>query len=174
MQTSFQIERQTVTFNAMRIRPELQDENPLPDIDLFFTARMGNDSLALLAPDMRSLLYKKGDQQTTDGSEAGLTVLRFPELGRQRIKKEIVGAEVTVHYGVGESNGKSTDIVIAEAIVDRFFVDPMEGGTIILGWRVRGKPTGEENGRLSLILGRETTLTVVPPEEKQGSLGLDQ
>lgn len=172
MQIQFALTKQTVTFTAMRIRPELQDENPLPDIDLFFTSRMGNDALAMFDPDLCSFLYKRGEQQTTDGSEPGLTVLRYAEIGRQRIKKEVVGAATTIHYGVGASNGKTTDILLAETTVDRFYVDPMEGGTILLGWRVRGKPTGEENGRLSLILGRETSLTIVPPEEKQGSLGV--
>lgn len=174
MKPTFALERQTVTFTVMKLRPELKEDNQLPDVDLYFTARMGNEALAMIAPEMRSFLYKKGDQMTTDGNEPGLTVLRFPDLARQRIKKEIVGATVTAHFGVGESNGKSGDIVMDSATVDRFFVDPMEGGTILLGWRIRSKPTGEENGRLSLILGREVSLSVVSPEDKQGSLGLVQ
>lgn len=61
MQTAFSLARQKVMFTAMKIRPELKDANPLPDIDLVFSIRAGSEFLALIAPEMRSFLYKQGD-----------------------------------------------------------------------------------------------------------------
>jgi hypothetical protein len=173
MQNLFSLDHQIVTLKAIKLRAELKEENGLLDVELFFVARMGNDALVMIAPDLRSLLYKRGEQMTTDSDEPGLTELRMPELEALNIKKEIVGADVTLHYGVGESNGRSTDISLPDTKkIDTFYVLPMQGGTNTIGWRVCCKPQFEQLGDIGRVLGREAPLTIVTPEDKQGSLGV--
>lgn len=166
---AFNLDHQPAKLVGMKIREELKDERGLPDVYLSFLCRMSAAALAMISPELRTFLYKSGPQQDLEGGDDGDS-LRFPELGTQHVSKKVTGAHFTLHYGVGESNGASTEPVSEETQIDTFTLDAQEGGTVLVGFRVWGKFTGPQIGNLALTLGRDTEISTYCPEPAQGSL----
>ncbi len=140
-------------------RAELHGEDPQPACDLKIEMNVSNGLLAEFHPTLRSFLYEKDDSQL-DLAEDSLTHLRMPKLGPLKWDEELVGAEVTVHRGLG---GKS-DIVLPGCSVNNFVLAPQEGGSVMLCFRVQGHPDEKQFGRLCSIIGSEIEITVMPPE----------
>ncbi|GAA4322001.1 hypothetical protein GCM10023144_01630 [Pigmentiphaga soli] len=166
---AFNLDHQPAQLVGIKLREELKDERGLPDVYLSFLCRMSAAALAMISPELRTFLYKSGAQQDIDGSDDGDS-LRFPELGKQHVSKKVTGAHFTLHYGVGESNGVSTEPVSEDTQIDKFTLDPQEGGTVLVGFRVWGKFTGPQIGSLALTLGHETAISTHCPEPAQGQL----
>lgn len=72
-----------------------------------------------------------------------------------------MGAELTVHYGTG---GKS-DITLEDCTVDGFALEPMDGGTVVITFRVKCNPDEKAVGKLSTLMGGEIEFSLVPPED---------
>ena len=49
----------------------------------------------------------------------------------------------------------------------------MEGGSVIITFRVKCHPSGEQVKKLYEVLGNEITISITPAVDKQGSLGLN-
>jgi hypothetical protein len=159
----FELTEQASKVVNVNPRPELHGEDPKPAADLHFEAKLSNDCLAMFAPSLRSSLYMKDDAQPDLVSQADpshRTKLQFPKLGAPlKWKDEIAGATVTVHYGATERS----NIVLANCTVGKFELEPEEGGTVVVGFRVQCHPTEEQAGKLCMMVGLMMPVTVTPP-----------
>ena len=163
----FTLQEQQAKFVNFNPRPELHGENPKPAADLHFAVNVPNDDLAELHPDLKGLLYvfdatRGGDliDEARKEEKGYLPHLRFPKLGGPlKWKDEIIGAPVTVKYGKAK-------VKLDGCIVCDLKIEPQEGGTVTLGFRVQGHPTEKDAGHLYMMVGQTVEVTV--EESKYG------
>lgn len=167
----FSITEQTASLAHINVRTERHGEEPAGAADLKISFTDGNGVLSEFHPVLRSFLYKQEespDQAEMPVGEA-LTVRRFGDLiEKLRLKHELVGAKVLIGFGLGDAS----DIELDPADVDGFAAEIMEGGSVIITFRVKCHPSGEQVKKLYEVLGNEITISVTPAVDKQGSLGL--
>lgn len=163
MNQEFRLTHAIATVTKTSERAELKHPAGLLDKYLFFRVRVGGQVINTLLEDMSKFLYTEADQMDIDGENEG--DLRYPELGALKIKHKMVGAKVTIHFGIGGS-----DMVFDSRQVDNFEIEAMQGGTFVLDFRAWIKPEFAQLDSLGRILGRECELSVEPATEAQGSL----
>jgi hypothetical protein len=73
--------------------------------------------------------------------------------------EELVGAIVTVAYGVG------SPMRFADARVNQFKLTPHPGGVVIIQCRVQCRPSEQQIGKLYLLQSRAVTLTIEPANQ---------
>lgn len=74
---------------------------------------------------------------------------------------------------IGFGLGGASDIELDPADVDGFAAELMEGGSVVITFRVKCHPSGEQIKKLYEVLGNEITISITPAQEKQQSLGLN-
>lgn len=161
MHQQFALTNQSATLTSFNPRSEQHGDEPTPAADLKFAVAMESALLAMLDPQLRHTLYCKREGVDPDlvNQAHEAPNLRFPKLEPLRWKHEIVGATLTVHHGLGGAS----DIVIDGCNVNKFSVDPQEGGTVIVGFRVQCKPSEAACGKLCLLIGEGVDITLEPP-----------
>lgn len=168
----FSITEQTATLAHINVRTERHGEEPAGAADLKISFTDGNGVLSEFHPVLRSFLYKQEespDQAEMPVGEA-LTVRRFGDLiEKLRLKHELVGAKVLIGFGLG---GAGSDIELETVDVDGFSAELMEGGSVILTFRIKATPSGEQMKRLYEVMGGEIDISITPAIEKQATLGL--
>lgn len=165
----FELSRANALLISFNPRAEKHGEDPQPAADLRFALNLPSSDLAMLDPTLRSLLFCKDPDRPSDLADQGTETphLRFSKLrGPLEWEHEIIGAQLVVHYGTG---GKS-DIVIEGCNVNKFSIDPQEGGTVIFGFRVQCHPTEHQNGKLSYMIQKDLEISLAPPEEGKADL----
>lgn len=165
----FSITEQTATLAHINVRTERHGDEPAGAADLKIHFTEGNGILSEFHPTLRSMLYKAEESPEQGEMPVGeaLTVRRFGDLIEKiRLKHDLIGASVVIGFGLGGSS----DIQLDTADVDGFAAEIMEGGSVIITFRIKSHPTGEQIKRLYEVLGSEITISVTPAVEKQGSL----
>lgn len=163
----FQVEAVKAKLVHINPRTEKHGDQDVPAADIKIQQQDGNGILSLFHPTLRSFLYEKEDGEL-EGVES-LTRRRFGGLiERLRLDHKVVGAEVKIGFGLGGSS----DIELDTVDVDGFAVELMEGGSVLLTYRIKASPSGEQIKKLYEVLGGEIDITVTPPTDPQGSLGL--
>lgn len=172
-QPTFEIEKTMVQFTHLNRRDELHGEEKVPAVDLKMSMRAPNDALAMFAPDLRARLYRRPEVQGSDLADQArsddLIAYCFPQIEVIKWAHEQFNNEVRFHYGL---DGKK-DIVLDDAKLNDFRIEPFDGGTVDLTWRVQARATHAQIGRLSerLSVGKvEVTIAHVEPEEEQPPL----
>lgn len=147
---------------SVNLRAEIHGEDRVPACDLKFEGVVANDVLPYFHPELRQFLFKKDESPdlVDQAQPEALTALRFPRLGTLKYDHEGTGYKVTVAYGIG---GPS-DIALADCKVDSFRIDPMQGGSVRLGFRVICHPDSEQVGKLSELIQQDVEINVTPPE----------
>ena len=93
---------------------------------------------------------------------SNLPNLKFPLMGALKWKKDLVGYTLTVQHGVG------SDIVLTGCKVNNFTIDPKEGGSVDLKFRVQSSDVDERTlGKLGLLVQNEVDVMLLAPEAKQ-------
>lgn len=151
----------------------------VPAATLQLTFRTSNDVLSEFSPDLKAALYRrphKSEQDMADEADSRLDdpsylpCLKFPDMkSKVSLTKQIIGATVTVHNGLG---GKS-DIVLDDCKVDKFAFDPQEGGTVVVSLNVACSPSAAQAGELHSKQDQDVTVTIQPPEDPQASIFKD-
>lgn len=154
----FSLKNDVATLANVNPRAELHGEDPKPACDLRIDMSVSNGLLSEFHPTLRGFLFEKDESQLDLGDE-GLTKLRMPKLGPLKYGEELVGAEVTIHRGLG---GKS-DIILPGCSVNNFTLDAQEGGSVQLQFRIQGHPDEKQFGRLCSCIGSEIEITIEPP-----------
>lgn len=139
-----------------------------PAVDIGISLTTCNDILSALDGKLLDALYTKnanadqGGQQSLDGVEevSHLPNLKFPLMGALKWKKELIGYTLTVMHGVG------SDIVLTGCKVSKFTIDPKEGGSVELSFRVQSSDSLDERtlGKLSLLVQNEVEIMLEAPE----------
>lgn len=161
--------RQIGLFLNFNPRTEKHGQENVPGADLKISIVTSNDILSEFHPTLKALLFRKpspGEEDLVDkgSEEPGHTRLVFGnKIHAIKWDAEIVGAQFTVHYGTG---GKS-DIALEDTTIDSFTIEPMDGGTVVLTFRVKCNPDEKAGGKLFTIMGSEVEFSIVPPEDAQ-------
>lgn len=170
----FEIEDfKTAKLASINIRSEKHGPEALnPAVDLTYTMDMPNSELSMFDGHLLSALYYRseaaagdGKQSEIEGMEAvGLPNLRFPFMGAISWGKEYAGFTHTIGHGLG---GKS-DIHLMDCKVNGFKLEPKEGGTVSVKFRVQCATNLNEKtmGKLALLAQNEVPIMLVAPEDK--------
>lgn len=167
----FEITDATCVLENLNPRPEIHGESPKPAADLKISYTMSNDDLALFHPALKSLLYQREATEAkpddlVDKAEKSkdpnrLPHLRMPKLGALKYDDEVVGAEVTIDYGV------KNPITLAGCNVNNFTLEPQEGGSVTVTFRIQAHPSESAVGKLYLLMGNTINLTIEPPRSTE-------
>lgn len=148
----FELEKGKCLLASFNSRAEKNGEQNVSASDLKFETKIGVGDLAQFGPELRAAWYDE---------TGGAPRLRNPKLlGPFEFDDEAIGVTVTVDYGIG---GKS-NIVLQECDVNAFRLEPLEGGTIGLTFRVQGHFDEKQRGKLSGFVAAELDITVSPPQ----------
>jgi len=152
-------------------RPELHGEDKKPAADLKFHTLLPNSELAQFHPMLKAMLYVKDTDQAdlvSQNDPEHATALRFPLLCRKALswESEIVGGKVTIHHGISAKS----HLVLDGAIVNEFRLEPLQGGTVGITFRVQIHPDEKTAGKLCMLTGTDMTISVEPPAEEQDAL----
>jgi hypothetical protein len=159
----FSLSNTEAKVSSVNPRAELHGEDPKPACDVNLEFALSNDELAQLHPNLKGLLYVKDEDRPDLLSQADpghATMLRFPQLGRLKWDGEVIGAGVTFHYGTTEKS----HINLTGCIVGKIGLQPMEGGSVVLGLQVQAHPDEKQFGKLCTLVGSKIPITITPPE----------
>ena len=157
----FEVEQQNVAFVHMNNRLEKHGEESILACDLDFSWETTNDMLALFAPDLRSCMYKVSDSAQLElaPDPEHMTALRFPGLAPLKWGTgELIGGQLTFHFGV------KSRLDLECHKVHKYRIECKEGGTVVIGFQVRCRPSEQQAGKLSkLLTDGACVVSVVPP-----------
>lgn len=161
------LDHQIGQFTNFNPRPEKHGPESVPGADLKISMTVSNDVLSEFHPTLKSMLFREpnpGEEDLVDKAATGepeLNRLRFGNnVNSIRWASKIVGAEFTIHYGIGKS-----DIVLTDTTVDGWEIEPMDGGSVVITFRVKCSPNEKQGGQLFTLMGGEIEFSLVPPED---------
>jgi hypothetical protein len=167
---AFEIEDFTpVKITSVNPRSERHGPEELhPAVDIGISLVTSNNILSALDGKLLDALYTKnanadqGGQQNLDGVDevSNLPNLKFPKMGALKWKHDLIGYTLTVEHGVG------SDITLTGCKVNSFTIDPKEGGSVELKFRVQSSDGLDERtlGKLSLLVQNEVDIMLEAPE----------
>lgn len=148
----FELQHQKCKLANFNARAELNGEDRVPAADLRLETVIGLGDLAQFGPELRACFY--------DESNGGAR-LRNPKLTAPfDFHDECVGACVTVHHGLGGSS----DLDMQTCKVNAFKLWPLDGGTIILSFRIQAHPNDKQAGKLCAMIQSDIEVTVAPAQ----------
>lgn len=140
--------------NNFNPRAELNGEERRPAGDISLTVNCSADVLAHFAPTLKSFLFNEsGPRDLADG-----TPVRYPELPTLHWDSEMTGAKFLLHYGVGKP------IEFADAAVNKFVIEPIDGGSVRLSLRVQVHPDEKQAGKLAGLIQQDVEVSLEPAE----------
>jgi hypothetical protein len=147
--------------SSVNFRQELHGEDHVRACDLKFEGVVGNDVLIAFHPELRSMLFKKNDQPdlVDQADPEALSALRFPRLGTLKYDWEGTGYTLTIDHGLGDKS----NIVLGDCKLDGIRIDPMQGGSVRLAFRVICHPDGKHVDPLTEKLQSDVEISVTPP-----------
>lgn len=173
---TFQLVQATGTLKHLNIREEKHGKQKVAGLDIKITTIQSNKMLDVLSPGLRSSFYMKpkdpdGAQEIfTSNDDEGLTKLIHGALiDTLRVKREIIGGVVEIQFGGNEGSAVHIEDVKVKAIP----VTLQEGGSVVLTITVQCNPASGDVDKLTQLLGREITFTLLPPSQPQADLPLD-
>lgn len=153
----FSLTNATARLASYNARAELHGESPKPACDVKLEVAMSNEILDAFAPGLKDALYRKAQVDLASDQK-----LRFESLGALPWGAEIIGAKFLLAYG---ATGRAVEL--AAVNVNNFKLDLQEGGTVIVSLRVQGHPDEKSAGKLSMMVGEQVVVSIVPPAEKE-------
>jgi hypothetical protein len=141
----------------------LHGDESVPAIDLRFSVNVSAAMLACFHPTLRWSLYEKREADGGDLADQGHECpnLRYKNLAPLGWHYEGAGYELSVSHGIGAT----PPIMLPDCKVNKIAIDPQEGGTVIIGFRVQCELPGEETaGKLCFLAGQPVEITLDPPD----------
>lgn len=164
------------------------------DVSLKLSWETTNDSLALLHPNLKAMLYWREPQDEAQEQIADLPEvtpnLRVPTAAAP-LKIDTTWTGYTLHIEHGIDDSTALELYVCD--LSKFAVDAKEGGTVAISWSLHSNKeiTPELVGALCGLEGCEIVATLTPPavatgdvidgtqagyeadrDERQGDLGL--
>lgn len=150
-----ELAKATATLENVNLRTEKAGDQKVPAADLKLSVAQDSGVLAHFAPTLRSFLFDEaGPKDLADGMRVRDPHLQYP-LARD---EEMTGATLKIGYGVGEP------MSFDEVRLNAFRITPMDGGSVILGFRAQCRPTPEQVARLYQIQETGVELSIEPLE----------
>lgn len=154
----FQMSKQVCKVAHVNLREEKHGEESVTAIDLKVQASVSNDFLSYLSPTLKGSLYGKPDtsvQGTLVHDNPGyMPRLLYPAIKQVKWEGEMPKAQVVFHGAT-----KKQDIELS-ADVNKLTLECMDGGTVVVSFRVQVVPEGAVLGKLAGLLGVEMKVTV--------------
>lgn len=150
-------------------RIEKHGDDSVPAVSLGLTITGPNTLLDALQPGLRDALYKAPEgQETLPGVEGSTPLLRTRALERIKLRTaEMIGWRLIVEHGIGDDSA----VDLHDCKVDKFLLEPFEGGSVQLSFRV-GTSDIDENylGCLGMKLGQEVQIQLHAPQPKPAAI----
>lgn len=164
-----EFDRITATIKHVSLRTEKHGPEEVPACDLKIETSQPNSTLAFFGSQLLDSLYWRAE--TTEApAQAELDSvdpisekpnLRCPKLvGPFGIAYEGVGYTLRIEWGIDDS----TEIAIYDARINAITIDPKEGGSVTIKLRAQFEVDEKLAGRLGVMIGREVTMSIEPPE----------
>lgn len=150
-------------------RSEFHGKDIVTAGDLMISVDLPNDVLASFHPALKSLLYHfdqglEADlvDQSNNGDPNYKPHIRMPQLGVPlKWSDSMIGAAVTVHYGVKSA------IDLETCNIDGFKIEPKQGGTVTLGFKIAAHPDEKQSGKLCTMIQTDIEISIAPPTADQ-------
>lgn len=157
----FDLDTQQVKLASVNARAELHGDDPKPAFDLKIEATLSSEKLIHFHPELRQLFFKRDEDPDLVDQVSGetMTALRFPKMGSVKWDCDYTGYSAKVGYGIG---GKS-DIQLGDVKVDHFRFEPMNGGSVLITFRIIAHPETADVGKLCEFIQQNIDLTLTPP-----------
>lgn len=163
----FAIETTTkARLSSVNPRAERHGEELVPAVDLKFSIESSNDVLSEFHGALKSCLYFKSEASSgeLDGVDpvSNLPNLRFPKLKMPlKWEEDLTGYTLTIDLGLG---GKS-NLELPSCAVNGFEIEPKEGGTVQVGFRVQAVRLSEKDiGKLATLVQHDLQIQLTPPD----------
>ena len=157
----FHLEKHAAKVAHINLREEKHGEEAVLAVDVKITADVPNDFLSYLAPELKWSIYdKQPGQGELIPDDTHLPHLRYPQLGELKWDGDMAKAQVTIH------GAKPTHDFNLDADVNGLRLEPKEGGTVAITFRLQLLPTSGQSAALVGYLGKEVKISVVPAESE--------
>lgn len=158
----FMLKRQVAKVAHVNLREEKHGEESVLGCDVKVTADVPNTFLDQLSPTLRSSLYMAegeapGSQAPLVADATHLPVLRYAFLDPLKAS----GLKMPMAKVVFHASRKDESVAV-DADVNELRLEPLEGGTVSITFRVQFEPAPEAVARVSAMLGREVKVSVQP------------
>jgi len=138
----------------LNVRTEKHGSDDVTAVDLTLQWTTSNQQLAQFHPDLIESLYmaEPGQQKRVEGVPAILPLRIFPtSLAALHWTTEATGRRLVIRHGIKAD----TDLQLDDCTADKFSINPMDGGTVTIGLRVRAICDDERVlGKLGMMLNR--------------------
>lgn len=164
-----ELNRQTGQLTNLNLRAEKHGEENVSGADIKVAMKVSNDMLSEFHQSLKSAFYRAphaGEMDMVDNAQAQegtlpLNRLQFGnKIGGIKWNEDFVGVIATVHFGTG---GKS-DIVLDDTTVDNFGFEFMEGGSVLIVFRIKCVPDEKQIGKLAGLIGNEIEFSLKSPD----------
>ncbi len=157
----FHLRRARASLAHVNVRAEKHGAEQVPCVDVKFATIQPSDVLDRFDPSLRDLLFHKSTSPQDLADQAHDSPnLRLPDLDPIGWRRKLVGATVTIHYGIDDRSA----IVLDGCAVDGFKIAPQEGGTVVVTFTAKAtRPAGDAIGKIGLLVKHEIEVSVVPP-----------
>lgn len=156
----------TAKLKSLTPRIEKHGDENVPAVSLGLSITGPNTLLDLFNLQLRHALYKAAEDagDNLPGIDAPTPLLRTRGLEKIKLKTgDMVGYRLVVDHGIGEDSA----IDLHDCKVDKWSLEPYEGGSVELSFRVGTSDIDETwAGRLAMKLGQKVEIQLLPPEPK--------
>ena len=157
----FHLEKPAAKVAHINLREEKHGEEAVLAVDVKITADVPNDFLSYLSPTLKWSLYdKEPGQGELIPDDTHMPHLRYSALGDLKWDGDMPKAVVTIH---GLKKVYDFELV---ADVNNLRLEPKEGGTVAIAFRLQLLPTAGQSAALVGYLGKEVKISVVPAESE--------
>jgi hypothetical protein len=155
---NFEIAATDIEFAHLNVRSEKHGEEDVTAVDLKLVYITSHDVLKLFHPTLPALLYEfDRAQQVVEGASPVMTARAFPALSPLKWNEEVTGLQLTIEHGL---SGKS-DIVLKDCTADHFVIEALDGGSVMLTFRLRTVCTDERIlGKLGVLIKRDLPMAI--------------
>lgn len=160
----FELHNVAAKLRTFTARVEKHGDEDAPAITLGFTITAANTLLDLIDPAIRRALYKAVEgQEELPGVEQSTPLLVFAGFTSCALSACFEGWTLRIDHGIDEDD----PIVLGACKVDAFKVEPSEGGSVDLQFRVGSSAVSREDAGLLWEMQRqEVRITLEAPKPK--------
>lgn len=148
------------------------DENKLAG-DIKLAVTMGNGVLSHFDGKLREALYRKasqGEQQDLIDGQDALVAVRFPRLGSVKWDEDFPGYLLQI----GTELGLADTIELVDVTLRKFSFQPLEGGSVAVGFSIICHPDPSEAGALCALIQEDVQVTLIPPTREESAGACEQ
>lgn len=159
----FSLDKSVGKLTNVNPRAELHGKDTVLAVDIKVEHKLHNDILSEFHPTLKAFLYEKGDDAQSQLLEdkTHLPKRRFPLIPSFKYDLKLAGYEVKIDFGIDDKSA----IEMAGCEIDGFKIEPMEGGTVGLSYRIIGHPKEQDIGKLCSLIQQEINITLIEPPQ---------